>query len=499
MGFDSWLEADVLHFGARPHAHPREVRYVLHPVWVYRVYARPRISEPLNPIQRATLGLCAAGVRRVDEIGAHLGLHPQLAGFVALQLDDRGLLDRRTMEPSARGQEALAGALTASETALVADLFQDACTGELLVCTLERPGSCEVVGGSGRTFRLMLGTHGDPRRARALALLPGDGAAPEPPEAGAVLPLLRAACTRCGGEEGVGGPHPAERSDFAHLTLVDAPRRGLLTTLVYRPSRASEGAGWFVADPFGGGMDPHLRKFVGARLGEDGVLAEWLAPVLDGAGPDDAGGPAGLVEARARVEARLGPPVAGREELFEVFAEFEAACAREAREDARALAAGVARLRDHAGRVLTEVLAALCDSWPTRGLAETLAERDREHRDALLAQAARNAGAARLPDPLLHVAPAELRGACDLQEGSVPAFLLAGVLAAERQPSHPLRRSLARDPLLLDILMSVCRHLDAAPSGPRKLRLEIDRIHDTLFAGVAPLLDGLTGPGLPFS
>lgn len=500
MGFDSWLEADVLHFGARPHAHPREFRYVLHPVWIYRVYARPRVSEPLNPIQRAALGLCAAGVRRLDAIGGHLGLHPQLAGFVALQLDDRGLLDRRTMEPTARGHEALAGALTTSETALVAALFQDAFTGELLACSLDRPGFCEVIGGSGRTVRLMLGTHGDPRRRSALALLPGDGSTPEAPEIGAVLSQLRAAGAHRGNGEGTApGRNPAERLDFAHVSLVGAPRRGLLTTLAYRPSRAAEGTGWFVADAFGGGMNPHLRKLVGARLGEDAVLADWLAPVLNGAAPDDFGGRAGLVEARARVEARLGPPAAGREELFGLFAEFEAAYAREVGEEARVLAAGVIRLRDHAGRVLTEVLAALCDVWPTRGLADTLAERNREHRDALLAQAARSAGAACLPDPLLHVAPVDLRGACDLQEGSLPAFVLAGVLAAERQCEHPLRRLLSRDPMLLDTLLSTAMEPEASGSGPRKLRLAMDRIHEALFAGVAPLLDGLADPGLsPF-
>lgn len=499
MGSGSWLEADVLHFGARPHAHPREFRYVLHPVWVYRIYARTRVREPLNPIQRATLGLCAAGVRRLDKIGGHLGLHPELAGFVALQLDDRGLLDRRTMEPSAKGHEALAGALLASESALDAALLQDAFTRELLSCTLERPDSCEVVGGSGRTFRLMLGTHGEPRRGRALALVPLESAAPEPPEPGAVLPLLRVACARRGGEGGLDGPRSAGHLDFAHVSLVHAPRQALLTTLVYRPSRVAEGSGWFVADPFGRGIDIQLRKLVGARLREDCDLAQWLAPVLDGAEPDDSGGLAGLADARVRVQERLGKPAAGREELFDLFAEFDAACARESREDARALAAGVGRLRDDANRLLAEVLAALCDAWPAQGLADTLAERDREHRDALVAQAVRSAGAARLPDPLLHVAPADLRRACDLHEGHVPAFLLACVLAAERQPGHPLRRALASDPLLLDTLLSIDGHPGAGASGAWKLRLEIDRIHTTFFSGVAPLLDGLAGLGLPLS
>ncbi|HEX8829560.1 MAG TPA: hypothetical protein VF705_00250, partial [Longimicrobium sp.] len=495
MGSDLWLEADVLHPGARAHVRPREHRYVLHPVWVYRVFARPRVSEPLNPLQRAVLGLCAAGVRQVDQIGARLGLHPQLVGFIALQLDDRGLLGRGSMEPSPRGHQALAGALMASETALLAELFQDAWTGELLACSLDRPASAEVTRAKGRVFRLEVGTRGKPVSVRALALPPSGVPVPAAPEPGAILPLLRAVCATGALE----GGHAGTRVDFSHVSLVEAPRQALVTTLVYTPHKAAEGAGWFVADPFRPGVDRRLRKFLEARLEADAELAEWLRPVVEGAPDplDSAGGDGdGLAQARARVWARVGEVLNGREDLLDALAAFEAAHARETREDARRLTTGITELREHGARVLAEILATLADDWRTDALADTLPERDREHRDSLVDAAARAIGAAEPPRALLNVPPAELRAACDAGEGGLPALLLAAVLAAQRMPDHPLRGALARDPLLLATLLSQAADAGQGLPAPRSPRREIDHIHQSIFRSAVLLTRGLPPAGV---
>jgi hypothetical protein len=497
MASDSWLEADVLHPGARAHVRPREFRYVLHPVWAYRVYARPRVSEPLNPLQRAVLGLSAAGVRRVDQIGAKLGLHPQLVGFIALQLADRGLLSHGSMEPSLRGHQALAGALMASETALLAELFQDAWTGELLACSLERPAAAEVVWANRRRFRLEIGTRGKPVSVRALALAPGDVPVPSSPEPGAILPLLRAVCA-------AGAPDSAAvgaRVDFSQVSLIGVPRQVLVATVVYTPHQGADRVGWFVADPFRPGVDRRLRRLLEARLEDDAELAEWLRPVVQRAPePRDARseGDGELAEASSRVRVRVGAPLDGREDLLDALVEFEAAHARESREDARRLSAGVTALREHGARVIAELLGTMADDWPTAGLADTLPERDPEHRDLLVEEAARAIGAAEPPRPFLHVPAADLRGACDAREGGLCSLLLAAVLAAQRMPDHPLRGALARDPVLLATLLSLA---DAArePLAPRSLRRELDHIHQSVFRAATLLIRGLIPAAVPLS
>lgn len=488
----SWIEADVLHYGPRPHAAADRPRYLLLPAWVCRVHARRRQADPLNPLQRAVLGLCAAGVRTLDEAGTRLGLHRQLVGFIALQLDDRGLLDRSRLSPTAKGQEVLAGASAVADEAVVAHVFQDAWTGDLLSSCPMALARCDAARHGERTFRLAIGSRGEPRVERALVLAPpGLTVPPSSPEPARLIPLLRAALRagpllRDSGDEA--RVAPGLRPQIAQVSVIDAPRPVLLATCAYAPHAAEDGAGWFIADPFGGPPDARLRRMVQERLHEDRRLADWLDPVLarGAAHGDGSAGAEPLTAARWAVAERLGPRVPGGADVADAVAAMEHVYARERRRDARTLREGLAAVRDRGVHALAELLRAIARDFPTDGLGLALPQRDREHRDALIRQAAAAIGAAELPPALLQVRPDELVEACDAHEGTLQALLLGTVLMAARDPAHPMHAALAAAPDLLLQFVTCARRPDALPEpGPQSSREELEGVRRTVYTVVA--------------
>src|SRR5437773_6151985 len=97
MAFDFRADAPVLNLG--PRAHVRDVpvgkrEYLLWPALAYRVVSPIGASEELNFLQRAVLGLCAAGCRSPEQISDRLHIHPQLTSLILEELRRKRLIDR---------------------------------------------------------------------------------------------------------------------------------------------------------------------------------------------------------------------------------------------------------------------------------------------------------------------------------------------------------------------------------------------------------------------
>ena len=90
-----------LNYGKDPNA-----RWVLWPVFAWRVVAPVPKERKLNLFQRAVLGLARAKVTAIVDVADRLLIAPDLAGLVVLELQDKALLDHAG-EPTAHGLKML--------------------------------------------------------------------------------------------------------------------------------------------------------------------------------------------------------------------------------------------------------------------------------------------------------------------------------------------------------------------------------------------------------
>jgi hypothetical protein len=116
------------HVGGAPY---QQRRYVLWPVWVYRVIAPSSENQRLNILQKAVLGLCNAGIFEVRRVADSLDIHPNLAKEIILELQQEGLVNSGGL-PTDKGRETLQDEIiNSSKSMTVGHIFQDPTTGEL--------------------------------------------------------------------------------------------------------------------------------------------------------------------------------------------------------------------------------------------------------------------------------------------------------------------------------------------------------------------------------
>ena len=172
MAFDFRTDAPVLNMGPRQHVRGvREREYVLWPALAYRVVSPAPADEDLNFLQKAVLGLCAAGCRSPEELSAQLHIHQDLTALILGELRRRRLIDREGV--TERAVEKLRVTDQGLSDAIVAGwVFQDPWTGDLwprFVTTLDY---CQTEADSNGFVSLLLGSTGNPRRRRAFMQVP---------------------------------------------------------------------------------------------------------------------------------------------------------------------------------------------------------------------------------------------------------------------------------------------------------------------------------------
>lgn len=431
----SWRDAAVLRPGARPHARPVRRASLLVAAWVFSVVGVERRRSELNLFQNAVLGLIAAGTGRITDLAHRLGLDRELVSYVVRELVDHGLVDdpaTGTLGLSAKGRESRRSGRSTEEVQASRLVFVEAVSGTLLRGWTAQFEEVAATPGKGPWYQVELGTRGRPRPTKALARLPAADAAPPSPDAAAVSRLFPA--------------NVQGRGAFTPVGVAPMGRRVLLPVEVYAVE-AGRGSGWYVTDPLGQGASAELRRMIEGWAADDPRLAHHLKRVFDAA--RDADQPSDLQARRGAVreEALAGLPVGAERFQGLVEALVSERLEREgAAED------------DAPGTDAAVVLCALFRDWasefPTDSLAATLPALDRPGRTRALRDAAYRTGASTVPLVLETVEAAELHRACRDHDGSLAALALAAILAASGDPAHPLRGACARDPAVLQCILS---------------------------------------------
>lgn len=470
MAHASGRDVPVLDFGPRGHVDPGgwgDRVYILWPVWKYQVVAPSPETRVINVFQKAMLGLCRAGVRTATDAARDLELDPQLAAFIANELQERGLVDTR-WAPTAEGLEILeAESYTAGELK-TGFVFRDAFSGALWPRYVERLGYAAIEGSVPGDRSLLFGAKGDRFRVAPVEVLPSGEEPPPAPTAPqvveAALSHRRAANRRLavahidGGE---GGPSAAPPELVRRVFVSrEPPELVALVTFAYCPSTGGRPGEWFVADPFGLGAGPSIRAGVEARLAANARLRQRIERLV---GSDLAKGADDLARfrddarraARERVVAALTADACSGSaydhlvdmEFHRVQAEALGGRSDESENRYAALAARMA---------LEGAFADLKRQFPLTGIWKLVApygqRADRALTERVYADIAGRLGL-RLPTAFQRIPVGQLRSVCDYDDAwRLRPAAMAATLAASCREDHPMRgAALARPTLLEDV------------------------------------------------
>ncbi len=257
-----WSPDTVLDYRARTHERGlrwSRKRWLLWPVWAWRVVVPTSRNRNLNPVQRAVLRLHIAGVNRFDVLGELLDLDKQLMAYVVAELQGMSLLDERS-SPTERANRFLEEAEQDPDALEVGWVYQCTHTGKLLPrFVTDQPAADTEADESGRPL-ITVGSKGKPSTDGGFIVRQGRAPkrAPSPRD---ILDAhhrhkrhLRRA-HRAGMEPGL------EASQLVGQVsrIAEAPQLVHLMTFVYVPESMEEEFPWYVAEPFGFGADRVLR------------------------------------------------------------------------------------------------------------------------------------------------------------------------------------------------------------------------------------------------
>ena len=184
-------ETPILFYGPRAHANPggrNDREWVYWPAWAFRVVAPEFRDRAFNVLQKAVLGMLRASRLTAAELGERLGVHPELATFVATELREQGRI-HADWTVTKRGADLLEDEWEESANLAPGWVFRDPWSGNLwpfVASSLEYART--VPGETGGGYPLLdLGTTGSPWRQRASMQLPPDGQGSKPPDAREIL------------------------------------------------------------------------------------------------------------------------------------------------------------------------------------------------------------------------------------------------------------------------------------------------------------------------
>jgi hypothetical protein len=464
-----------------PHA-----RWVLWPVFVWRVVAPMPKERKLNLFQRAVLGLARARVVRFGDVADRLLIAPDLAGLVVLELQNMGLLDHAG-GPTERGLRMLDDIEEdLPDEAQVGHVLSDAMSGKLWprFLTGDLPIADVELDDKGWPI-LLSGSAGDPWKDRTFCVLPGsrDGvvmAQPNPRE------VLRAARR-----------HRRQR-DFDEVDDDrDVPRLQRVSFVDDRPQpylialcvRRHDSGDWMVEDPFGHGEAIDLRARLEERLDSHKGLRPWLAPLV---GSDPTAPTLGHLQAEAvwKVEERLTLAIRQFDTVHLRLVAMHRALLEAESQDAPLDKWDdvLVKAQRAVERVLHTVHHDHSDAGPP--LFAKLAHSDKEFNRRLLDAMAADLGfRAPLPMTLSSVRRGKIQNAEQCGGGSLRPLVVLGLLSADRDEEHPFRRTGRTAPDLLHRLDELASARDrAAHDGADTWPQKIQRHVDTAYAAVEALL-----------
>ena len=448
-----------LNFGKDP-----SVRWVLWPVFAWRVVAPVPKERKLNVFQRAVLGLARAGVVRVADVAERLLIAPDLAALVAQELVEQlGLLDY-SGKPTKRGLEWLDDLEQEPiDEARVGHVFSEAFTGKLWArfLTGDLPIADTEPNDEGWPM-LLSGSAGDPWKDRTFSVLPGarDSVVMARPD---VKDVLRVARLHRRQRQRDFEEIVDDARDVPHLKRVsfidDRPQPFLVALRVRRHASGD----WVVDDPFGHGESVELRARMEERLDNNKGLRPWLAPLI-GSDPDAPTLGHLQNEATWKVEERLTIAIRQHEVVREKLVAMQRALLEAESYDAPA---------DKWNDVLVKADGAVM--WALRTMHAPYAmarppffedfDRMPVKSRSPISEAARAIGlATQVPSRILSITRSQVKDA-EKGKGSLRSALVLSLFAARWNEDHPLRRALKARPDLLQRLDELASDRNPAAHG----------------------------------
>jgi hypothetical protein len=261
----------VLNFRPRrPREHSNRVawEYLLWPAWSHRVVA-PRVRDrQLNMFQRAVLGLCRTGIQGFETIGEKLAVHSDLAALILIELADLGYIDKHGC-PTEKGIQVLSEDTIEAHDLVAGYVFQDPWSGDLWPRFVEQLDYCDLEWEENGFPRLLLGSAGRPKRQGAFMVLPDGKAGVSRPSSASVVAAI------AGHRKGIRfADNLAEWDDnfddagfipsVVHIDRVsfieEEPSPVFLMTYVYLSDGAAGSSDWYACDPFGLGANVRFRR-----------------------------------------------------------------------------------------------------------------------------------------------------------------------------------------------------------------------------------------------
>ena len=470
-----------LDYGKDPNA-----RWVLWPVFAWRVVAPVPKERKLNLFQRAVLGLARAGVVRFADVADRLLIAPDLAGLVVLELQNMALLDRLG-KPTEQGSRMLDDfEQDPPDEAHVGHILTDPFTGKVWprFLTGDLPIADVEINDDGWPV-LLSGSAGDPWKDRTFSMLPTgrDGVVIARPSARDVLRAARRH-RRQRDYDDVDDDRDVPR--LQRVSFVDdRPQPYLLALRV----RRHDSGDWMVDDPFGHGEAIDLRARLEERLDSHKGLRTWLAPLV---GSDPTAPTLGHLQAEAtwKVEERLTVAVrqfdAVRERLVAMHRALLEAESQDAPPDKWDDV--LVKAQRAVERALHTVYGNHRDA--SASLFKNLAHSDKEFNRRLLDTMAADLGFhAPLPATLSSVRRGKVQYAEQGGGGSLRPLVVLGLLSADLDDDHPFRRAARTAPDLLHRLDELATARDrAAHDGAATWPQQVQRHVDTAYAAVEALL-----------
>ncbi len=472
-----------LNYGKDPNA-----RWVLWPVFAWRVVAPVPKERKLNLFQRAVLGLARAKVTAIVDVADRLLIAPDLAGLVVLELQNMALLDHAG-EPTARGLKMLDDIEEdPPDEAQVGHVLSDPFTGKVWprFVTGDLPIADVELNDDGWPV-LLSGSAGDPWKDRTFSVLPSgrDAVVMARPSARDVLRAARRHRRQRDYDE------VDDDRDVPRLQRVsfvdDRPRPYLLALRV----RRHDSGDWMVDDPFGHGEATDLRARLEERLDSQKGLRSWIDQARGGS-PGDVQSKTVAQhqkDAEWEVEGRLTLAIRTQADLYDRLVAMHRSLLEASDADAPLDKWDdvLVKAQRAVERALHTVYRNHCDGGPA--LFAKLAYSDKEFNRRLLDAMAADLGFhAPLPVTLSSVRRGKVQYAEQGGGGSLRPLVVLGLLCADRDEDHPFRRAGRTAPDLLHRLDELATARDrAAHDGAATWPQKVQRHVDTAYAAVEAL------------
>lgn len=461
-------------------------RWVLWPVFVWRVVAPVPRERTLNLFQRAVLDLARAKVTAIVEVARHLLIAPDLAGLIVLELRQMALLDHAGA-PTPRGLQMLDDIEDESpDEAQVGHVLSDALSGKLWprFLTGDLPVADVELDDNGRPV-LLSGSAGDPWKDRTFTVLPtgrNDVVIVRPGPRDVLRAVRRHRRQRDFDEVD-------DHRDLPRLQRVsfvdDTPQPYLMALRV----RRHDSGDWMVDDPFGHGEAIELRASLEKRLDSQKGLRNWLAPLV---GSEPTAPTLGHLQAEATwtVEERLTLAIRQHNTLQERLVAMQRALLEAECQDAPhdKWDDVLVKAQRAVERVLHTVFCNQPDADPP--LFTNLTCSDKQFNQILLNKIAADLGyRTPLPTSLASVRRGKIQNAEQGGGGSLRPLVLLGLLCADLNEQHPFRQAARTHPDLLHLLDDLATARDrAAHDGRDTLRLRIQQHVETVYVTVQAIL-----------